>query len=133
MEILNLAVSGYNPYNQGELLRDLGLAYEPDLVLAQFCINDLNDPTLHFDTQTRLRLGSIPDPPFPDPPLRRSRSAEPGATSRRRPVATPQPSPQQARQIPGRAPPPSRQSTSPSGPTSTPRATAWRCSSSSSA
>lgn len=82
VEILNLGVSGYNPYTQAQLLRDLGLAYEPDLVLVQFCINDLNDPTLHFDVQTRLHLGSIPDAAYPDPTTRRTDSAEPGAAYR---------------------------------------------------
>ena len=48
-------------------LADLGERYQPDLVLVQFCINDLNDPTLHFDAQTRLAMGSIPDAAFPDP------------------------------------------------------------------
>jgi hypothetical protein len=78
VEVLNLGVSGYNPYTELELLKDVGLAYEPDLVLVQFCINDLNDPTLHFDVQTRLRLASIPDAAFPDPSARRSRLDEPG-------------------------------------------------------
>lgn len=66
-EVLNLGVSGYNPYTEAELLRGVGLAYAPDLVLVQFCINDLNDPTLHFDTSTMLALGGIPDAAFPDP------------------------------------------------------------------
>jgi hypothetical protein len=82
VEVLNLGVSGYNPYTEAQLLRDLGVAYEPDLVLVQFCINDLNDPTLHFDVQTRLRLGSIPAAAYPDPGSRRRRLAEPGATYR---------------------------------------------------
>jgi lysophospholipase L1-like esterase len=66
-EVLNFGVGGYNPYNEAALLADLGERYQPDLVLVQFCINDLNDPTLHFDAQTRLALGSIPDAAFPDP------------------------------------------------------------------
>src|SRR3990172_1582289 len=49
------------------LFADLGPGYGPDLVLVQFCINDLNDPTLHFDRQTRLELGDLPDAAFPDP------------------------------------------------------------------
>ena len=72
IEVLNLAVSGYNPYTQAALLEDVGRSYEPDLVIVQFCINDLNDPTLHFDAQTRLHLGTIPDAAFPDPAARRS-------------------------------------------------------------
>ncbi len=70
-EVLNLAVNGYNPYNEARLLEGVGLAYAPRLVLAQFCVNDLNDPTLHFDAQTRLELGAIPDAAYPDPAARR--------------------------------------------------------------
>ena len=71
IEVLNLGVSGYNTYTEGALLEDVGLGYEPDLVLAQFCINDLNDPTLHFDRHTRLHMGAIPDAAYPDPSQRR--------------------------------------------------------------
>jgi lysophospholipase L1-like esterase len=70
-EVLNLGVSGYNPYTEAELLDDVGIGYQPDLVLVQFCVNDLNDPTLHFDSQTMLELGAIPDAAFPDPASRR--------------------------------------------------------------
>jgi lysophospholipase L1-like esterase len=66
-EVLNFGVGGYNPYNEAALLRDVGASYEPDLVLVQFCNNDLSDPTLHFDAQTRLRLGTIPAAAYPDP------------------------------------------------------------------
>lgn len=66
IEVLNLGVGGYNPYTEAALLRDRGLAYEPDLVLAQFCINDLADPTIHFDSHARTRLGTLPDAVFPD-------------------------------------------------------------------
>lgn len=69
-EVLNLGVSGYNPFTEGELLREVGLAYAPDLVLVQFCVNDLNDPTMHFDTSTMLALGTIPAEAFPDPTQR---------------------------------------------------------------
>ena len=49
VEVLNLGVGGYNPYNEVALFEGIGAAYQPDLVLVQFCINDLNDPRLHFD------------------------------------------------------------------------------------
>jgi hypothetical protein len=82
IEVLNLGVSGYNPYTQLALLEDVGPAYQPDLVLVQFCINDLNDPTLHFDVQTRLHLGAIPDAAYPDPRARRAAASAPGALLR---------------------------------------------------
>jgi lysophospholipase L1-like esterase len=71
IEVLNLAVSGYNPYTEAALLDDVGLGLEPDLVLVQFCSNDLADPTLHFDVHTRVHVGAIPDAAFPDPEQRR--------------------------------------------------------------
>jgi hypothetical protein len=71
IEIVNLAVGGYNAWNEAELLKDVGVTYQPDLVLVQFCINDLNDPSVHFDAQTRILLSTIPDDAFPNPSLRR--------------------------------------------------------------
>jgi len=70
-EVLNLGVSGYNPYNEAMLFADVGVTYQPDLVLQQYCANDLNDPTLHFDASTQLALGAIPDAAYPDPRRRR--------------------------------------------------------------
>jgi len=77
VEVVNLGVGGYNPWNETQLLVDVGLGYQPDLVLAQFCINDLNDPTVHFDAQTRLALSSVPDAAYPDPAKRRVPSQAP--------------------------------------------------------
>jgi lysophospholipase L1-like esterase len=67
IEVLNLGVIGYNAYTEAALFADVGVGYEPDLVLVQFGFNDLNDPTLHFDSATMLRLGDIPDAAFPNP------------------------------------------------------------------
>lgn len=78
IEVLNLGISGYNPYTQARLLEDVGVRYQPDLVIVQFCINDLNDPTLHFGVQTRQHLGAIPDAAYPDPSKRRDPLAKPG-------------------------------------------------------
>jgi lysophospholipase L1-like esterase len=75
IEVVNLGVGGYNPWNEAALLADVGLSYEPDLVLVQFCANDLNDPTVHFDGQTRLVLSAIPDEAYPNPDKRLVRSA----------------------------------------------------------
>lgn len=82
IEVMNFGVSGYNPYTQAALLEDVVASYQPDLVLVQFCINDLNDPTLHFDVQTRLHLGAIPDAAYPDPAARRAPPTPPGALLR---------------------------------------------------
>ncbi len=72
IEVLNLGVGGYNPYNEAALFADVGADYQPDLVLVQFCINDLNDPTLHFDASTQLALRELPALAFPNPATRRT-------------------------------------------------------------
>jgi len=77
-QVLNFGVGGYNPYNEAAFFAGRGVRYSPDLVLLQFCINDLNDPTLHFDAQTRLHLGAIPDAAYPDPAQRREAASELG-------------------------------------------------------
>ena len=40
VEVLNFCVSGYNTRQEVETLKDKGLAYDPDLVLLQYCLND---------------------------------------------------------------------------------------------
>ena len=75
VEVVNLGVGGYNPWNEAKLFAGVGIGYQPDLVLVQFCVNDLNDPTIHFDGQTRLALSAIPDEAFPDPSRRLRRKA----------------------------------------------------------
>jgi len=75
LEVLNLGVGGYNPYNEAALFEDVGAALAPDLVLVQFCINDLNDPTLHFDASTQLALPELPELAFPNPATRRGSGA----------------------------------------------------------
>jgi hypothetical protein len=72
IEVVNLGVGGYNAWTEAELLKDVGAGYQPDLVLVQFCINDLNDPTMHFDAQTRVAFSAVPDAAYPDPTRRRA-------------------------------------------------------------
>lgn len=40
LEMINLSVSGYNTQQEVETLAERGLAYDPDLVLLQYCLND---------------------------------------------------------------------------------------------
>jgi hypothetical protein len=72
IEVLNFGVGGYNPYTEVELFKDIGTRYEPDLVIVQFCINDLDDPTASYSVHSRQRLAMIPDAAYPDPSLRQS-------------------------------------------------------------
>jgi lysophospholipase L1-like esterase len=72
VEVLNLAVNGYNPYNEAALLADRGLAYQPDLVLVEFGVAAIMDPSLLFDAQTRMHPALIPDAAMPDPSMRQA-------------------------------------------------------------
>lgn len=40
VEVLNFSVSGYNTRQEVETLEDKALAFDPDLVLLQYCLND---------------------------------------------------------------------------------------------
>lgn len=67
VEVLNFGVSGYNPFNEAKLLDVILSTYRPDLVLVQFCINDLNDPRVHFGASTNQAIGKLPRGAFPNP------------------------------------------------------------------
>ncbi|MBT3192161.1 MAG: SGNH/GDSL hydrolase family protein [Verrucomicrobia bacterium] len=43
-EVLNLAVPGYNTFQEVEMLRHKGLAYNPDIVVINWCRNDPDAP-----------------------------------------------------------------------------------------
>jgi lysophospholipase L1-like esterase len=72
VEVINFGVGGYNSFNEAAIFAGRGVAYAPDVVLVQFCINDLNHPLVHFDANTRLQLAALPDDAFPDPDLPRT-------------------------------------------------------------
>ncbi len=40
VEVLNFGVSGYNTQQEVAMLADRGLAFDPDLVVLQYCLND---------------------------------------------------------------------------------------------
>ncbi len=40
VEVINLAVSGYDTLQEVEFLRTKGLAFDPDLILVGYCLND---------------------------------------------------------------------------------------------
>ena len=43
-EVLNGGVAGYNACQEEAFLRDVGAAYHPQLVIWQYCPNDVDDP-----------------------------------------------------------------------------------------
>lgn len=65
VEVLNAGVNGYNPYNQLHLYREKLKDFDPDLVLAGFCMNDIADPVLHWRDKKGffkdLESGAFPD------------------------------------------------------------------------
>ena len=55
VEVINTGVSGYNTADELRLLEDCGLAYQPDLVILHFVLNDVEpDLTLHHDHQVEF-------------------------------------------------------------------------------
>jgi hypothetical protein len=56
LDILNLAYSGYSPVEYHSTLKNVGLAFKPDLVLLSYYVgNDLTD------TKYRMRDGALPE------------------------------------------------------------------------
>jgi lysophospholipase L1-like esterase len=49
VEVLNLAVGGYDVLQEIAVLEQIGLAYQPDLVLVAFCINDVGVHSLNLE------------------------------------------------------------------------------------
>lgn len=47
VEVINAGVPGYGTYQERLLLEDVGLAYQPDLVILGFFHNDLESPRYH--------------------------------------------------------------------------------------
>ena len=52
-EVMNMGVGGYHAMQEAETLRVKGIAYNPDLVLVVFCVNDF---ALHADGRVYERL-----------------------------------------------------------------------------
>jgi len=65
VEIVNAGVNGYTPYNELHYFLEVGRDFEPDLVLAAFCMNDVVAPLLHWNR--RRRLLEIPAEAIPNP------------------------------------------------------------------
>ena len=66
-QVINMSVGGWNTYNELSWLRRRGMELEPDLILWQFHMNDVDDPIGHLGTNTFCLLDDIPLDYFPDP------------------------------------------------------------------
>ncbi len=49
VEVINASVSGYDTLQEVEFLRVKGLAFEPDIVLVAYCLNDSEDSSEELD------------------------------------------------------------------------------------
>lgn len=66
IEVLNGGVNGYTPYNQLHYYKKRLRAFQPDLVITGFCMNDIADPDLHWNNGQRY-FERIPAGAFPNP------------------------------------------------------------------
>jgi lysophospholipase L1-like esterase len=48
VEVINLSVSGYDTTQEAEYLRVKGLAYQPDMVVVGYCLNDVRDASFEL-------------------------------------------------------------------------------------
>ncbi len=64
-EVLNPSACGWNTFNEVSWLEHHGRALDPDLVLVQFSMNDVDDPLVHMGTTILYHLNDIPDAFFP--------------------------------------------------------------------
>ena len=52
-EVINLSVSGYDTIQEVEFFRTKGLAFDPDVVLIGYCLNDSTDSSLELKLMQR--------------------------------------------------------------------------------
>ncbi len=59
VECLNMAVPGYNTYQEYVMLETRGLAYEPDIVIIGWCDNDFQLPFFMYTRKNHLRQKGV--------------------------------------------------------------------------
>jgi hypothetical protein len=65
-EVLNTGVFGYTAYNELQFYLTKGRAFEPDIVVVAFCMNDVVNPRIHWGVYTDNQLIDIPDRAIPN-------------------------------------------------------------------
>jgi lysophospholipase L1-like esterase len=65
VEVVNAGVNGYSIYNERHYFEEVGRGFAPDLVLVEFCMNEVVDPLLHWNR--RPRFDSVPEAAIPNP------------------------------------------------------------------
>lgn len=69
IEVINAGVRGYTTYNEVRYLRDQLMQFSPDLVILQTCMNDITNPSWHWNVVSSIQL-TPPDDAFPNPELK---------------------------------------------------------------
>ncbi len=66
-EVVNISAGGWNTFNQRSWLEHRGPDFDPDMVILQFHVNDVDDPMAHLGGNAFVLLRDIPEEYFPDP------------------------------------------------------------------
>ena len=66
-QVINGGVGGYNTYQELVMWRDKGVTLDPDLIIAGFCVNDIDHPRHHIDAHSLEVLGELPEEMIPNP------------------------------------------------------------------
>jgi len=65
VEVINAGVTGYTSYNELQYYLAHGRAFEADIVVAAFCLNDVANPRLHWDYARKV-IKHIPGDAIPN-------------------------------------------------------------------
>jgi lysophospholipase L1-like esterase len=71
IEVINAGVRGYTTYNEARYLRDKLFDFSPDLVILQTCMNDITNPSWHWNAVSTVAL-TPPDEAYPNLELKNS-------------------------------------------------------------
>ncbi len=68
VEVLNPSTCGWNTFQEVSYLKHYASQLQPDLVLLQFSMNDIDDPLVHMGTTIFYHIKELPSEYFPAPP-----------------------------------------------------------------
>jgi hypothetical protein len=65
VDVINSGVWGYTAYNELQYYLTKGRAFEPDIVMVAFCMNDVANPRLHWGNNKEIKF-NIPEEAIPN-------------------------------------------------------------------
>lgn len=68
IEVLNPSTCGWNTFQEVSYLKHYASQLQPDLILLQFSMNDIDDPLVHMGTTIFYHIKELPPEYFPAPP-----------------------------------------------------------------